>query len=235
MFSEFMESDKETDGVMAPCAGKAQKERDVRSELGVIAGQLEQGEAEVIFFQVAVPAPGSIRVREMAQVFRGAGPVVPTGAGVGVYGGAVTGDGKAFLRDKAAFDGWKDGGMVKEELQARLKVKRDIFPFQEPFFDRFRDFGSGLLCFLVFAFGLVGLFGVPGSGEQLVPGIQVRCRGSPKPVHEVKIGTKRGQGIRSASNECGEETVAAEPVNPKGKGGLGKAFGRKEEEKDKRP
>ena len=125
--------------------------------------------------------------------------------------------------------------MVKEELQAGLKVKRDIFPIQEPFFDSFSDFGFVLQRFLMLAFGLVGLFGVPGSREQLVTGIQVRYGSSPEPVHEVKIGTERGKGIRSASNECSEETVAAEPVNPNGKGEFGKAFGIKEEEKDKRP
>ena len=160
----------------------------------------------------------------MAQVFRCAGPVMSAGAGMGMYGGTVTGDGKENPGDKAAFDGRKDGGMVKEKLQACLKVKRDIFPIQEPFFDSFRDFGFVLLRFLMFAFGPVGLLGVPGSGEQLVSGIQVRWRSSPEPVHEVKIGAERGEGIRSASNESREETIAAEPVNPKGKGGFGKAF-----------
>ena len=88
---------------------------------------------------------------------------------MGMYGGAIAGDGKVFLRNKSAFNGWQDGGMVKEKLKARLKVKRDILPAHEPFFDSFCDLGLSLLCFLFFAFGLVRLFGVPGSREQFIP------------------------------------------------------------------
>ncbi len=46
--------------------------------------------------------------------------------------------------------------MIEETLQALLKVKRDILPGHEPFFDRFGDFGLCLLDFLFFPLGLSG-------------------------------------------------------------------------------
>ena len=71
-----------------------------------------------------------------------------------------------FLWYEAAFHGRQDGHMIEEALQVRLKVKRDIFPVHEPFFDSFRDFGLCLLGFQVFAFGFIRFFAVPGSRKQ---------------------------------------------------------------------
>ena len=219
-----MERDQEADRIMPFCAGEAQEQWDVRLKLRVIAGQLEQRVAEVILVQVTVPAPGRIRVGEMAQAVRCAVPVMPVGAGVGMYGGAVAGDGKVPLWYEATFHGRQDGHVVEELLQALLKVERDILPGHEPFFDGFGDFLLCLLCFLVFAFGSVRLFAVPGSRKQLIPGVQPSCRSSPEPVHEVKVGAKRGKGILRAADECSEDAVVLKPVHPKGKGRLGQAF-----------
>lgn len=38
MFFHFMESDREADRIMAPCAGKAKEQRDVCPESRVITG-----------------------------------------------------------------------------------------------------------------------------------------------------------------------------------------------------
>ena len=169
MFFHFMESDEEIDGIMPPCAGKTQEQGDVSPEFRVITGQLEQGVAEVIFFEVTVPAPGSIGIREMAQVFGRAIPVMSARADMCMHGGAVPGNRKVFHWYEAAFHGRQDGGMIEEALQALFKVKRDIFPVHEAFFDGFGDFGLSLLSFLFFAFGLIGFFCVPGSGKQFIP------------------------------------------------------------------
>ena len=107
----------------------------------------------------------------MPQVFWCAILVVPARAGMGMYGGAVTGNGKVLLWYEAALRGRQDGRMVEEPLQAFLEVKRDILPAHEPFFDRFGDFGLCLLSFLIFPFRLIRLFVVPGSGKQFVPGV----------------------------------------------------------------
>ncbi len=96
---------------------------------------------------------------------------MPARAGMGVYGGAVSGNGKVFFRDEAGFHGRQDSHMIEEALQAFLKIKRDIHPAHEPFSDCLCDFGFCLLGFLFFTFRLVRLFSVPGSGEQLIPGI----------------------------------------------------------------
>lgn len=220
MLFQFMERDQEADGIMPLCAGEAQEQGDVRLKFRVIAGQLEQGVAEVILVQAAVPAPGRIGVGEVPQAVRRTVPVVAVGAGVGMHGGAVAGDGKVRLWYEATFQGRQDGRMAEKLLQALLKVERDILPGHEPFFDGFRDFLFCLLCFLVLSFGPVRLFAVPGSGKQLIPAIQSRCRSGPEPVHEVKAGAERWKGILGTADERSEDAVILKPVCPKGKGRL---------------
>ncbi len=112
MLFQFMERDQEADGIMPLCAGEAQEQGDVRLKFRVIAGQLEQGVAEV------------------------------------------------------------------------------------------------------------RLFAVPGSGKQLIPTVQSRCRSGPEPVHEVKAGAERWKGILGTADERSEDAVILKPVCPKGKGRL---------------
>ena len=116
MFFQFMESDEEADRIMPSGACKAEQERQVGFQFAVIAGELEECIAKVILIKVAVPSPGSIRVREMAHVFGSPFPMAATWAGVGVDGSTISGNSKVFSGDKAAFDGRKDGSMEKEEL-----------------------------------------------------------------------------------------------------------------------
>ena len=63
MFFHFVESGKETDGVMAFCTGKTEQERYIRAEGRVIAGELEQGITKIILIKGRVPSPAGIRVR----------------------------------------------------------------------------------------------------------------------------------------------------------------------------
>ena len=107
----------------------------------------------------------------MPKVIGCADPVVSARAGMGMHGGAVPGNGKVFHWDQAAFHGRQDSHKIEEALQPPLKVKRDILPVHEAFFDCFSNFGLCFLCFLFFAIGLIGLFAVPGSGKQFVPRI----------------------------------------------------------------
>ena len=126
-----------------------------------MAGQLEQSVAEVILIQVTVPAPGSIRVREMSEVIRRVMPVKAKREGMSMYGSAIAGDSKVSRRNDAALQGRKDGHKVEEALQAFFKVKRDVPACQETFFDHFSDFRLCLLSFQMFSFGFIRLFGVP--------------------------------------------------------------------------
>lgn len=59
--------------------------------------------------------------------------------------------------------------MTEEPLQALLKVKRDIFPAHESFFDRFGDFGLplGLSAFFLSAYQA---FCCSGKREAVYPG-----------------------------------------------------------------
>ena len=174
MLFQFMKRDQEADGIMAFCAGEAQEQRDVRLKFRVIAGELEQRVAKVIPVQVAVPAPGRIGVGEMAQAVRCVIPVVPVGVGMSMYSGAVPRDRKVLLWYETAFHGRKDGHVVEKLLQALLKVERNILPVHKPFFDGLGDLLFCFQCFLVLSFGPVRLFAVPGSGKQLIPGVQIR-------------------------------------------------------------
>ena len=158
---QFMEGDKETDGIMPSGAGKAQEKRDIGFQLGVITRELEQGVAEIVFIQVTVPSPGSIGVREMPHVLGHTIPVVPAGAGMGMDSSDVSGNGEVFLRDQAALHGREDGGVVKKELEPLLKVKRDVFPIHQPFSNGFCNLRLWFQCFLFFAFRLFRLPAVP--------------------------------------------------------------------------
>lgn len=63
MFFHFLESGKETDGVMSFCTGKTKQEGNIRAEGTVIAGELEQGITKIILIKDRVPSPAGIRVR----------------------------------------------------------------------------------------------------------------------------------------------------------------------------
>lgn len=60
-----MESHKKVYGIMAFGAGKAEDKWQVRVKGRVVAGKLEESIAEIILFQIAIPSPGGIGVREM--------------------------------------------------------------------------------------------------------------------------------------------------------------------------
>ena len=167
MLPRFMEGGEEADRVMPPCAGEAQEQGDVCLQFVAVAGESEKGIAEAVFVRGAVPAPRG--VGEVPHVFRCVIPVMPARAGMGMDGGAVVGDGKAFPWHDAACHGRQDGRMVEELLQAIFEVERDVFPGHNAFFDHFDDFRLCLPGFLLLHLGLVWSPAVPGSGEQLVP------------------------------------------------------------------
>ena len=158
MFFQFMESDEKADRIMPFSAGKPKEEREVRFQSAVITGELEECIAEVKLFQVAVPSPGSIRVREVAQSFGRVFPVVSARAGVGMDGSAIAGNSQVFLWDQAAFDGRENGGMVKEKLEPLLKMKRNVPAIHQAVGNEFCNFGLAFLRFLPFGFSGFLLF-----------------------------------------------------------------------------
>ena len=104
----------------------------------------------------------------MPQAFRCTNPVVPAWAGMGMHGSAVSRNRKVFPWYETGFHGRQDSHMIEEALQPPFKVKRDILPAHEPFFDSFCDFGLCLLCFLFFAFGLIRLLLFQEAGSSLL-------------------------------------------------------------------
>ena len=183
MSFQFMEGDEKADRIMPLSAGEPQEEWDVCFQFAVITGELEECIAEVKLFKVAVPSPGSIRVREMAQGFGRAFPVVSAWAGVGVDGGTIAGNSKVLLWDQAAFDGRQDGSMVKEKLKPLFKIKRDVPGIHQAICNGHCNFGPVFLCFLLFAFRFFWLSAVPGGRKESVAGVAVRFRCCPEPVH----------------------------------------------------
>ncbi len=80
MLLKLMESNEKVYRIMSACTGKTKQQGKIHMKLTVIAGELEQGIPEVIFVEVTVPSPGSVRVRVMLRCgsrissIRGKGP-----------------------------------------------------------------------------------------------------------------------------------------------------------------
>ena len=129
-------------------------------------------------------------------------------------GSAIAGNSQVFLWDQAAFDGRENGGMVKEKLEPLLKMKRNVPAIHQAVGNEFCNFGLAFLRFLLFAFRFFRFFVVPGGRKELITGVSFRFRCSPETVHEVKIGTERGQGIRGTTDEGSKDAVVFEPVYP---------------------
>ncbi len=135
MFFHFVESGKETDGVMAFCAGKREQERYICVKGTVIAGELEQGITEIITVKVRIPSPAGIRVRVVTRghrefrrrkgrklFFR----MFSAGVCMSMYSSAITRNGKGNRRNDSAMDGREDSHTIKKCLEPGFKVKRDI-------------------------------------------------------------------------------------------------------------
>lgn len=135
MFFHFVESGKETDGVMPFCTGQTEQERHIRAEGTVIAGELEQRIAKIILVKVRVPSPSGNRVRIVARgdgeflrrkrrelLFR----MFSAGVCVSMYGSAIPRDSKGIGRDDSAADGRKDSDVIKKCLEPGFKIKKDI-------------------------------------------------------------------------------------------------------------
>lgn len=136
MFFHFVESGKETDGVMAFCAGKTEQERYICVKGAVIAGELEQGITEIITVKVRIPSPAGIRVRVVTRggrefrrrkgrklFFR----MFSAGVCMSMYGSAISRDSKGIGRNDTAMDGGEDSHTIKKCLEPGLKVKKDVF------------------------------------------------------------------------------------------------------------
>lgn len=133
MFFHFLESGKETDGVMAFCAGKTEQERYICVNGTVIAGKLEQGITEKITVQVRIPSPAGIRVRVATRggrefvrrkgrklFFR----MFSARVCMSMYSSAISRDSKGIGRNDSAMDGREDSHMIKSFWSLDSKLKR---------------------------------------------------------------------------------------------------------------
>ena len=135
MFFHFVESSKETDGVMSFCTGKTEQERYIRVEGTVTAGELEQCITKIVLVKAGVPSPAGIRVRIVARcggeflrrkrrelLFR----MFSAGVCVSMYGSAIPRDSKGLGRNESAVDRRKDSNVIKKCLEPGFKIKKDI-------------------------------------------------------------------------------------------------------------
>lgn len=231
MLAEFVESRKETDGIVPSCAGHAEKEGQVQMLFPVMEGKRVKAVAEEIVIQVRIPSPVGIRVGEMAEGrvdCRGA-----MGAGMGMEAGAVTGDCKVGPRDQAEFEGRPDSGDEEKLLEDGLKIKRDVAAVYEVTCDLCGDAFAGLPDFVAFSAWLVWLFAVFRLGEKHGAGVAGVVMGKPEPVHKVKIGAEGREGVRRAAHEGGKDGIRFESFGPGRQAGGASRF-KKEEKKDER-
>lgn len=210
-------------------------------ESAVVAGKLEEGIAKVVFIKVTVPSPGGIGVGVMAW---GCGGIhtgrcrirgrftAASGAGMGMYSSAVTGNSEAGGRDEAALDGRKDSSEIKELLEASLEVKINIPAIKDAADEECGDLRTRLQCFLAFPFWLDRFFTVPGGREEPVPGIESGRRCTPEAVHEIVIGAEGRKGMKGTADKRSEDAVRLKPIHPQSEGRGSQAHGKKEEEKD---
>ena len=124
--------------------------------------------------------------------------------------------------------------MIKKLLEPGFKVKENIFVIQEPVYNPFGDLFGGFRSFLMIAFWLVRLFGIPGGWKELMARIETGIVIEPEAVHEVKVRAERRKGKRSAADECSKDPVIREPFYPESKRRRSEAHRDHKEEKDKR-
>lgn len=184
----------------------------------VIAGELEQGIAKVVFIKVAVPPPGSIGVGEMP---RGGGKLIsgkgaklcfgmaPPVAGMSMDSGTVTGDSKILRGYHPSLDRGDDSREIKELLEAAFKVEGDAFVTEEAADKLFSDFRLRFGSFYALTFRAFRLFGIPGGRKEFIPGIKAGIRRAPETVHKIEIGTQWRERVSGAANECSQEAVIA--------------------------
>lgn len=184
----------------------------------VIAGELEQGIAKVVFIKAAVPPPGSIGVGEMA---RGGGKPIsgkgaklffgmaPLGAGMGMDSGTVTGDSKILRGYHPSLDRGDDSREIKELLEAAFKVEGDAFVTEEAADKLFSNFRLGFGSFFAFGFRAFRLFGIPGGRKEFMPGIKAGIRRAPETVHKIEIGAQWRERAGAAANKGSQEAVIA--------------------------
>lgn len=141
MFFQLMESNKKGYGIMAFGAGEAEQQRDIRMQYRIVAGKLEQSITKVKGIKVAVPSPGSIRIRIMSwerSIFLRGNSLVRVRQAVSVWGRmgmdsrTVTGYGKRVFGNEAAFKGWEYSDDEKKLLEPCFKVERDILSVKNP-------------------------------------------------------------------------------------------------------
>ena len=141
MFFQLMESNKKGYGIMAFGAGEAEQQRDIRMQYRIVAGKLEQSITKVKGIKVAVPSPGSIRIRIMSwerSIFLRGNSLVRVRQAVSVWvrmgmdSRTVTGYGKRVFGNEAAFKGWEYSDDEKKLLEPCFKVERDILSVKNP-------------------------------------------------------------------------------------------------------
>ena len=137
MFFQLMESNKKGYGIMAFGAGEAEQQRDIRMQYRIVAGKLEQSITKVKGIKVAVPSPGSIRIRIMSwerSIFLRGNSLVRVRQAVSVWvrmgmdSRTVTGYGKRVFGNEAALKGGEYSDNENKFLGRASKLKGISFP-----------------------------------------------------------------------------------------------------------
>ena len=201
-------------------------QRQVNPDVCIVCAEHVKGVAKIKNFLVAVPAPMSVRIGEMAftgavgnAVFHTFTDLMPIRGSMGMDTGAVTGEGNAVGREQAVPEGREDGGKAEKLLETLFIMEREALMGE--------GISSQLLCnagvFIGKLLSFTGFFGRLGVlilWEKILPaGFLQGFRLRPEPIHEAEIRPEGRKGIRTASNKECQEGVGLKPPAPGGKAG----------------
>ncbi len=223
---EFPEGDNGAYAVMPPGVQETDMQRQIDTVLCIVGAEHVKGVAEIKDFFITVPSPVCIGVREMTfagtmadAVFHTVTDFMPVRGSMGMDAGAVTGKRKAILGDEAVCEGREDGGKAEKVLEPFLIMEREILMFQGVSSQPVRNAGMPVGKLFPFA-GLFRRLSIFMFGEKIFPAAAPGFSGlGPEPVHQVKIRTRRREGVGVTADQDSSQAVGFQFPEPGGQAG----------------
>lgn len=221
--AEFPETDDGADAVVPPGIQETNMQGKVNPKLFIMEGKHVEGITKEETFQVAVPAPGSVGVGEMAcagavedAIFSTLADFVAIGRSMSMYAGAVTGECDAVRGNQPGAQGGEDGGDAEDFLEKLFKMERELLPGKCVISNGLGNAGTPVRefsAFLRFCRGFI----VFARGEKRFPA-QPLGGGilQPEPVDKIVVGAKRGKGMRGAADEESKQVIGSKLHHPAG-------------------
>ena len=223
---EFTEGNNGAYAVVTPGV----QETDMRGQIDTVScimgAEHVKGVVEIKDFLIAVPSPVCIGIREMPftgtvadAVFHTVTDFMPVRGSMGMDAGTVAGKGEAVRRDEPVCERREDGGKAKKVLEPFLIMEREILMFQGVSSQPVRNAGMPVGKLLPSA-GFFRRLSIFMFGEKIFPAAAPGFSGlGPEPVHQVKIRTRRQEGVRVTADQDSRQAVGFQFPEPGGQAG----------------